>query len=665
MPDSSSTTTGLAVVVVNFGSTELLAVNLAAVARNAPDAQIVVVDNFHSPAERAAVEQLCGQQGWTLVGSPTNLGFGGGVGLGVAEARRRGAEVFVLLNPDATIDAASLAILTDRVRQEPMTLAGPRVVDAAGRTWSAGTDLYLASGAMLATRKRPAGEVRVFGWLSGACLAFHEQLWDAVGGFDGDYFLYWEDVDFCWRAAEAGARLVVLDEATAVHDEGGTQQAVGPSGLSETYYYSNIRNRLVFAAKHLDPEDRRRWRRSSIREAYAILLRGGRRQLLRSVRPWRAAIRGTLDGLRWMRRAERTDRSGAERAGADRSGTVDGRLRVLQSFPEPRPTTNPYIVMLRNSLAADPGIELATFSWSRFLTGRFDVFHAHWPEILVNGRSPLKRFARQVLFLLGLLRLRATRVAIVRTLHNLELPTGISRRERWLLQLFERWTTLLIALNPVTEISTKPSVTILHGHYRDWYASRPREPRVTGRIAYVGLIRRYKAVDTLIRAFTRLPAGGQGHELSLYVGGRPSSTELATELAELGGDDHRIELALDFLSDAELVAALTAAELVVLPYREMHNSGTVLAALSLDARVLVPDNAVNDLLSAEVGPGWVFRYTGAELTADDLRTALAQIEASAPGSRPDLVGAGLGRHRRTARGRVPAGHPAPSLTSAG
>ncbi len=629
MAEHTSPTAGLAVVVVNYGSTQLLAVNLAAVARNAPDAEIVVVDNFHSPAERAAVEQLCRQHGWTLVGSPTNLGFGGGVGLGVAEARRHGAKVFVLLNPDATIDAASLAVLTDRVRSEPMTLAGPRIVDAAGRPWSAGTDLYLDSGAMLATRKRPAGEVRVFGWLSGACLAFHGQLWDAVGGFDDDYFLYWEDVDFCWRAAEVGARLMVLDEATVVHDEGGTQQAVGPRGLSETYYYSNIRNRLVFAAKHLDADDRRRWRRSSVREAYAILLRGGRRQLLGSVGPWRAAIRGTIDGLRWMRRAERVDRSGA-----DRSGNVDARLRVLQSFPEPRPTTNPYIVMLRNSLAADSRIELATFSWSRFLTGRFDVFHAHWPEILVNGQSPVKRLARQALFLLGLLRLRARRVAIVRTLHNLDLPTGISRRERWLLQLFQRWTTLLIALNPVTEISTKPSVTILHGHYRDWYAPRPRAPRVAGRMAYVGLIRRYKAVDTLIRAFTGLPADGS--DMSLYVGGRPSSTELATELADLAGDDQRIELALDFLSDDELVAALTAAELVVLPYREMHNSGTVLAALSLDARVLVPDNAVNDLLSAEVGPGWVFRYTGAELTADDLRTALAQIEASAPGSRPDL-----------------------------
>ena len=63
----------------------------------------------------------------------------------------------------------------------------------------------------------------------------------------------------------------------------------------------------------------------------------------------------------------------------------------------------------------------------------YDVFHAHWPEILVNGHRPLKTAVRQVLFLVMLIRLRLRGTAIVRTLHNLELPDGISRRESVLL----------------------------------------------------------------------------------------------------------------------------------------------------------------------------------------------------------------------------------------
>jgi GT2 family glycosyltransferase len=39
-----------------------------------------------------------------------------------------------------------------------------------------------------------------FSWLTGACLAVSKQVWQATGGFDPDYFLYWEDVDYSQRA---------------------------------------------------------------------------------------------------------------------------------------------------------------------------------------------------------------------------------------------------------------------------------------------------------------------------------------------------------------------------------------------------------------------------------------------------------------------------------
>ena len=75
-------------------------------------------------------------------------------------------------------------------------------------------------------------------------------------------------------------------------------------------------------------------------------------------------------------------------------------IRVLQSFPTPRPTTNPYIVMLARSLQSEPGIAMSTFTWKRALLGRYDVFHAHWPEILVSGHSPVKTAVRQLFTIL-------------------------------------------------------------------------------------------------------------------------------------------------------------------------------------------------------------------------------------------------------------------------
>jgi hypothetical protein len=82
---------------------------------------------------------------------------------------------------------------------------------------------------------------------------------------------------------------------------------------------------------------------------------------------------------------------------------------------------------------------------------------------------------------------------------------------------------------------------------------------------------------------------------------------------------------------------VTEAELVVLPYRDVHNSGAALLALSLDRPVLVPDNEVTAELAAEVGPGWVHRYDG-ELTAETLRRALSAVREERRAPRPDLSG---------------------------
>jgi beta-1,4-mannosyltransferase len=104
---------------------------------------------------------------------------------------------------------------------------------------------------------------------------------------------------------------------------------------------------------------------------------------------------------------------------------------------------------------------------------------------------------------------------------------------------------------------------------------------------------------------------------------------------DLAGDDTRITLQFGFISDTELVDIVSSAELMVLPYRFMHNSGAAIAALSIGRPVLVPANPVNDELSLEVGAGWVFQFDG-ELTADALAHAIAAVRASTRTARPDL-----------------------------
>lgn len=289
----------LAVVVVSYGSHGLLESGLAEVAAALSPALTVVVDSLTTTAERARVRALGAEHGWLVVSPDRNTGFGAGCNLGVATARRAGATRFLLLNPDATITRRSVELLHEQVDADPLTLAAPTVLRPDGSVWSAGVDLDLDRGDMRAWRHRASSPaMRTIPWVTGACLLVDEALWDAVGGFDEEYFLYWEDVDLSARVAAVGGTVAVVPGATAVHAEGGTQGTTsGVRAKSTTYYYFNIRNRLLFAAKHLAPEDVRRWRRTSLGASYRILLRGGRRQLLRPA-PWWAAWRGLRDGRR-------------------------------------------------------------------------------------------------------------------------------------------------------------------------------------------------------------------------------------------------------------------------------------------------------------------------------------------------------------------------------
>jgi GT2 family glycosyltransferase len=296
---------GLAVVVVGYGSSGLLGANLAPLTRALPGAITVVVDNRTTDDERERMRALAADEGWLLVEPDVNLGFGPGMNAGVAAAREAGAHALLLLNPDATIEPDAVATLLGVVRADRDALVAPRILRPDGSVWFDGSDLHLGDGRISATRKREELGVRDAElWLSGACLALSAELWERVGGFGDGYFLYWEDVELSYRARRAGARVLVVQEATAVHAEGGTQGAGherSGEAKSETYYYFNIRNRLVFAVRNLDASSVRQWRRASLPIAYEVLLQGGRRQFLRPVVPLRAAFRGVRDGLRASR----------------------------------------------------------------------------------------------------------------------------------------------------------------------------------------------------------------------------------------------------------------------------------------------------------------------------------------------------------------------------
>ncbi len=367
----------MAIIVVNYAAHELIDANLDDEAIG--DAVVVIVDNASTDEERRAVAALAERRGWALVAQPGNPGFGAGVNAGVARAGQLGCDAYLILNPDARVSAAVVAQLHASVVADPMALVSPRIVTSAGHVEYNGSRVFLADGRIRGLVPRDAVEPAVLrldaaggvlpageqGWLPGACLAVHRELWELVGGFDETLFLYWEDVDLSARVEAAGGRLVLRRDLEVVHDEGGTQARSGRA-KSPAYYRYNTRNRLAFAASHLPRRQVAAWMLRTPAVSWEILMRGGRRQLIESPRPALAALAGSVAGLWLAARRALNDRAaqpgaatgdspvrsvlvahpGAELYGSDRvmlesvSALVEAGCHVTVAVPEDGPLTS-------------------------------------------------------------------------------------------------------------------------------------------------------------------------------------------------------------------------------------------------------------------------------------------------------------------------------------
>jgi GT2 family glycosyltransferase len=284
---------------VSYGDPDLLRRTLVPAGLPGPDVRVVVVDNLSTEGNRRALREMATASGWHVVAMPDNRGFGAACNAGVAAARELGCRTFLFLNPDAVITPSVVAELRAQSLREPRSLISPRLLSSDGEVVFLAARTDLRDGRV---RRRPASDGSRTSdpgdWLCGACVVVHDELLTRIGGFDEGYFLYWEDVDLGFRAVAAGATVVLREDLAAVHDEGGTHgEDRRGRAKSALYYRYNARNRLLFAARNLDRRSLLRWVAATPAVTWEILLRGGRRQLLREPSLLWAAATGALAGL--------------------------------------------------------------------------------------------------------------------------------------------------------------------------------------------------------------------------------------------------------------------------------------------------------------------------------------------------------------------------------
>nr|WP_051442372.1 glycosyltransferase family 2 protein [Saccharomonospora iraqiensis] len=177
-----------------------------------------------------------------LVHTGGNLGYGGGVNAGVAALDDRVGWI-VFANPDLEWDPGALDTLRDAARRWPRGGAfGPLIRESDGTVYPSARllpSLGRGIGHALLGRVWPANpwtrayrqehaapRERTAEWLSGSCQLVRREAFDAVGGFDPRYFMYFEDVDLGDRIGRAGWLNVYVPSAGVMHIGGrSTEQA--------------------------------------------------------------------------------------------------------------------------------------------------------------------------------------------------------------------------------------------------------------------------------------------------------------------------------------------------------------------------------------------------------------------------------------------------------
>ena len=273
------------VVIVAFNSADTIG---ACVASVPPDVQIVVVDQ--DSTDLSAEAALAARSDSVIVRAGSNRGFGAGCNLGAA---RSAGEVLVFLNPDAQLGADAVRLLAGAVRRPGVGIAGPRILDQAGRettrcrVWgSPARDVanLVFPQRVLAPRLRqdvpPSDPVYVMGgfvpYVQGACMAIERSLFDRVHGFDESFFLYSEEEDLAGRLRGQGLAAWLEPRATITHIG---HTSTGPTGSFATEQYFRSRALLY----------RQRYGRLC-GSAGSVLLAGGLLFLLLTA-PFRALVR--------------------------------------------------------------------------------------------------------------------------------------------------------------------------------------------------------------------------------------------------------------------------------------------------------------------------------------------------------------------------------------
>jgi len=224
----------LSIVILNYRTPDLLLECLSALERNPltiGTLEVIVVDN--ASGDDSAHRVRAEYPSVKVIESEANGGFAAGNNLGIRQSQGR---YLLVLNPDTQVHAGALDELLRFMDATPDAgAAGGQLIGMEGEIQEScrefpnllaiilrGTPLHRYFPHNASLRRYLMSDwardtLREVDWLLGACLFIRREAWDAVGPLDDGFFMYYEDIDWCYRTREAGWAVYYVPSAQITH----------------------------------------------------------------------------------------------------------------------------------------------------------------------------------------------------------------------------------------------------------------------------------------------------------------------------------------------------------------------------------------------------------------------------------------------------------------
>ncbi len=260
--------TKIAIIVLNWKQPKLTIetiTSLLKIKHTSFEYQIILIDNG-SPDDSLKIfnQEYKNNKLIKIIDTKGNFGYAGGNNFGINYALKKDFDFLVIINNDVLVDSNFIEELLKESKK--YDVVGPKIYFAPGYEyhkdhyqkkdlgkviWSMGgqMDWNNIYGSNISIDEVDNGQfnkiIDNIDFISGCCLMASRQVFEKIGGFDENYFMYMEDVDFCHRAKLAGFKMACIPKSIIWHVNSGSTS--GPGHLQN---YFITRNRIYFANKY-------------------------------------------------------------------------------------------------------------------------------------------------------------------------------------------------------------------------------------------------------------------------------------------------------------------------------------------------------------------------------------------------------------------------------